>query len=64
MGDNGGGAAVMLKGKLVHDTYGHNPRLLPASRMASFRRGLPCRALTYRTKWTGLQCCEKTPALV
>ena len=38
MGDKGGGVLYLGdKGKLLHDTYGHKPRLLPASRMAEYQ---------------------------
>jgi hypothetical protein len=39
----GGALLVGSKGKLLHDTYGKNPRLLPASLHASF--GTPARKL-------------------
>jgi hypothetical protein len=55
MGDWGGGTLFIGdKGKLLHDTYGNKPRLLPTSRMNDFAAPAPTipRILPV-TKWIG-----------
>ncbi|MDQ4141212.1 MAG: Gfo/Idh/MocA family oxidoreductase, partial [Bacteroidota bacterium] len=61
LGDNGGGTLYLGdKGKLVHDTYGHNPRLLPASVMSSFQAPaptLPRIDVSHEMDW--VRCCKE-----
>lgn len=61
LGDNGGGTLFIgEKGKLVHDTYGHNPRLLPVSQMASFKAPaptLPRIDVSHEMDW--VRCCKE-----
>jgi hypothetical protein len=60
LGDWGGGTLFIGdKGKLVHDTYGNNPRLLPASQMASFSKPaptLPRIDVSHEMDW--VRCCK------
>lgn len=60
-GDGGGGTLFIGdKGKLLHDTYGNNPRLLPTSKMASFNPPaptLPRIDVSHEMDW--VRCCKE-----
>lgn len=58
---NQGGGVILVgdKGKLMHDTYGSNPRLLPKSRMESYKqpaKTIPRIDVSHEMDW--VRCCK------